>query len=207
MQLHAILSSFTTAPEWHLGIPRVAMCADLTDRLLQSLTHGEAPSGAEQHLPPGSPGLKVAKYVDDQYNRKAMEDLIDALLALRRELRNAVRPVRQADGISLDQYVLLKHLARDGPSSVGDLARHMGIASSSATATLKRLERAGFIVRVRSAEDQRMVQAHLTQTGTAIVARWRRRRREATARLLAGLDPHDQAELLRLIRLVLGREG
>jgi DNA-binding MarR family transcriptional regulator len=71
------------------------------------------------------------------------------------------------------------------------------------------LERAGLVTRTRQATDERVVQVDLTAQGRAQLSEMRQRQREAVARLLAVLDPQEQATLQRLLARVLaaGRQG
>lgn len=61
----------------------------------------------------------------------------------------------------------------DGPLGVADLARLLGIRSSSATVMVDRLERAGHVVRERDAVDRRRVVVSATPTAQqAAAAAW-----------------------------------
>ena len=73
----------------------------------------------------------------------------------------------------------------------------------------KRLEQAGLVTRTRQATDKRVVLVDLTAQGRAQLDELRRRQREAVGRLLAVLDPQEQATLQRLLARVLsaGRQG
>lgn len=132
----------------------------------------------------------------------ATDQLVEDLLSLWRVLRRRTHPVHRAE-MTLEQFWLLRHLARRGPSSIGQLAAALGISQSAATTACKRLERDGLLTRERQAEDERVVLVGLTPLGTQQVEVWRKRRRAALAELLAPLEPPEQAELERLIRRVL----
>jgi DNA-binding MarR family transcriptional regulator len=98
---------------------------------------------------------------------------------------------------------LLRLLDRAGPLSVGELASELGIATSSATAACKRLEKAGLLTRERQLDDERIVQVALTQQGRAQLDAWHQRKREALTQLLSVLDEHEQQELHQMIGRVL----
>jgi DNA-binding MarR family transcriptional regulator len=88
-------------------------------------------------------------------------------------------------------------------------AEALGITPSSATSACKRLEQAGLVTRTRQATDKRVVLVDLTAQGRAQLVELRRRQRKAMGRLLAVLDPQEQATLQRLLARVLaaGRQG
>src|SRR6478672_615554 len=90
------------------------------------------------------------------------ETLVEDLLALWRELRQATHPVRRGD-ITPEQFWLLRHLRQNGPSSIGELADALGVTQSSATTACQRLEKAGFATRTRAADDERVVRVTLTE--------------------------------------------
>jgi DNA-binding MarR family transcriptional regulator len=71
------------------------------------------------------------------------------------------------------------------------------------------LEQAGLVTRTRQATDKRVVLVDLTAQGRAQLDELRRRQREVVGRLLAVLDPQEQATLQRLLARVLaaGRRG
>jgi DNA-binding MarR family transcriptional regulator len=58
-------------------------------------------------------------------------------------------------GLGATEEKTLDLLQRYGPLSPGDLARHTGLAPASVTGLLDRLQRRGFLVRVRDPQDGR----------------------------------------------------
>jgi DNA-binding MarR family transcriptional regulator len=71
------------------------------------------------------------------------------------------------------------------------------------------LEQAGLVTRTWQATDERVVLVGLTAHSPAQLVELRRRQHEAVGRLLAVLDPQEQATLQRLLARVLaaGRQG
>ena len=130
------------------------------------------------------------------------ERLIEDFIGLWRLLRAAAYPPHQA-GLTAEQFWLLRYLERQCPVSVGALAEALGITPSSATSACKRLEQAGLLTRTRQATDERVVQVDLTAQGRAQLGAMRQRQRDAVGRLLAVLDPQEQATLQRLLDRVL----
>src|SRR5579884_538195 len=116
------------------------------------------------------------------------EQLAEELLTLWRLLRNLSHPVRRAE-ITPEQYWLLRLLSRAGPLNISELAAKLGIATSSATAACKRLEKAGLLTRERQSDDERVVRVVLTAQGNAKITAWSERKRAALAHMLSVLDP------------------
>jgi DNA-binding MarR family transcriptional regulator len=126
-------------------------------------------------------------------------DLTDSVLEFWRRLRRADRDTRRALGLGLEQYTLLRRIAGHGPQTVGQLASHMSVTSSSMTTALKRLEAQGLVRRERQDDDQRLVRVVLTAAGVDADEQFQRARRAVVATLAVRLDAGEQAELARLL--------
>jgi DNA-binding MarR family transcriptional regulator len=89
--------------------------------------------------------------------------------------------------LSRHQASILDHLDELVPTSVMELARHMGVTAATMSLAIDRLERKGYVVRLRDATDRRRVHVRLTSAGVRV--------RSATS----VLDPaHVDAVLARL---------
>jgi MarR family transcriptional regulator, organic hydroperoxide resistance regulator len=86
--------------------------------------------------------------------------------------------------LSRHQASILDHLDELDPTTVNDLARHMGVTPATMSLALDRLERKGYVARLRDNPDRRRVHVRLTAAGV--------RMREATS----VLDPPRVEELL-----------
>lgn len=128
--------------------------------------------------------------------------LVEDLIGFWRMLRRVTNPVRRGE-ITPQQYWLLRQLWREGPLSITEIARALGILQGSATSACQRLEKAGLVKRERQTDDERVVLVELTDRGIEQYESWRRRRREVVARLLSVLDEKEQDELQNLIERVL----
>ena len=81
---------------------------------------------------------------------------------------------------------------------MGDLAQYLGLAESSVTRLVDRLAASGFVERRPSALDRRSVVAGLTSVGRTLVRRLEEDRRALLVDLLAGLEPDERIEAVRL---------
>ena len=70
--------------------------------------------------------------------------------------------------ISAHQASILDHLDDVTPTSLFDLARHMGVTASTMSITVDRLVRGGYVVRERSDVDRRRLDLRLTPAGIGI---------------------------------------
>jgi DNA-binding MarR family transcriptional regulator len=70
--------------------------------------------------------------------------------------------------LSRHQASILDHLDEIDPTSVNDLARHMGVTAATMSLAIDRLERKGYAVRARDAADKRRVHVRLTSAGVRV---------------------------------------
>jgi len=92
----------------------------------------------------------------------------------------------------------------DGPKSAGELMRGTGLSSAATTTLIDRLERKGYVQRVRDPADRRRVMVEMTAWGGQQVGRFYGPMVQEGSGLLAGVT---NAELERLTRwLVDARE-
>ena len=81
------------------------------------------------------------------------------------------RHVRDPDSATLlsrHQASVLDHLDEIEPTTVNELARHMGVTAATMSLALDRLERKGYVERARDSADRRRVQLRLTSAGVRI---------------------------------------
>ena len=70
--------------------------------------------------------------------------------------------------LSRHQASILDHLDEIEPTTVMDLAGHMGVTSATMSIALDRLERKGYVVRLKDAKDRRRVHVRLTSAGVRV---------------------------------------
>jgi DNA-binding MarR family transcriptional regulator len=122
-------------------------------------------------------------------SKRKFEELSDFRYALRCFLRISEENAR-AEGLTPLQYQLLLQVKGERRRDwvlVGELSERLQMQQHGAVALVSRCEGAGLVRRVRSREDRRKVQIHLTTAGE-----------RAVQRIAAGNRP----ELLRLSRAV-----
>ena len=81
------------------------------------------------------------------------------------------RHVRDPDSqrlLSRHQASVLDHLDELDPTTVNDLARHMGVTPATMSLAIDRLERKGYVARARDGADRRRVHVRLTSAGVRI---------------------------------------
>jgi DNA-binding MarR family transcriptional regulator len=130
------------------------------------------------------------------------DNLGDDIHHVWRQIRRETHPGRRGD-LTPEQLWLLRHLRDDGPLSVGELGRLLGVSQSAATTACQRLERAGLATRTRDSDDERIVRVAITAAGNTHIEAWQQRQQAALAPLLASMTVQEAAELRRLLRKML----
>ena len=81
-----------------------------------------------------------------------------------------VRTKSNRHHLSAHDSTLLAHLDESLPTLAGSLARHLGIANSTLSAALNRLESLGHLTRTPSRRDKRQIEIRLTALGAEAMA-------------------------------------
>jgi MarR family transcriptional regulator, organic hydroperoxide resistance regulator len=70
--------------------------------------------------------------------------------------------------LSRHQASVLDHLDEQDATTLNGLARHMGVTAGTMSLTIDRLERKGYVARVRDIADRRRVNVRLTSAGVRV---------------------------------------
>jgi DNA-binding MarR family transcriptional regulator len=96
----------------------------------------------------------------------ALDDMICfQLYAASRGMTALYRPLLDPHHLTYPQYLVLRVLWHDGPTSVRDLGQALSLDSGTLSPLLKRLESQGLINRSRSHTDERVVIVATTTAG------------------------------------------
>jgi DNA-binding MarR family transcriptional regulator len=101
------------------------------------------------------------------------------------------------------QWTTLRALWEEDGYSQVELAHRIRVEKASLTAVLDSLERRGFIARVRSTEDRRMWNVHLTAAGRSLEAELLPFAAEINQQAARGLDEADFAHFRRVLQRII----
>ena len=102
--------------------------------------------------------------------------------------RRYVRDKKAQRSLSLNQARIIDHLDDVEPTSLHSLARHMGVTSSTMSINVDRLEKAGYLRRMRDGRDARCIELRLTAAGNRIKQQQKTLDPDLVANLLKELD-------------------
>lgn len=122
---------------------------------------------------------------------RALEDIVR--WAIRNDVYRETMQRAQVD-LPRGHAGLLARLHQSGPLRLGDLARVLGVDSSTVTPQTQRLERFGFVARTRDPRDGRAVLLTVTRAGRALLNNMRLTRRALLAERLHGWSEEERAQ-------------
>ena len=102
---------------------------------------------------------------DDDRSLTPEEMLCFDVYGLNQAFSRVYKPLLDPLGMTYPQYLVMSVLWDGAPASVGRIGKRLGLASSTLTPVLKRLEGQELIRRRRASDDERRVDVYLTPKG------------------------------------------
>ncbi|QDE71473.1 MULTISPECIES: MarR family winged helix-turn-helix transcriptional regulator [Myxococcus] len=144
---------------------------------------------------------------EDEDVSEDLEKLQNLLLALgrRSSLRDPIASMCEQLQFTPPQVHAILWLGQDGPLTMGELARRLGVTEKTVTGVVDRLERQGHLLRERSATDRRVVHCRLTEDGQSTWERLNRVVVHGMHQFLGILDVGDRKALFRILEKLVKR--
>jgi DNA-binding MarR family transcriptional regulator len=132
------------------------------------------------------------------------ETILPLASALRLVVSRLARRLRQQaePGITASQLSILATVDRHGAMTLSDLAQHERVTPPTITATMGRLEAAGYVTRETDAADKRVTRISLSRDGRRFLESVRSRKNAYLTRRLSRLDAEDRATLERAAEIL-----
>ncbi len=102
---------------------------------------------------------------------KLGEFLCFSVYAAGHAFNRVYKPLLDRIGLTYPQYLVMVLLWERDDQTVGALGTRLSLESSTLTPLLKRIEKLGFLVRLRDTKDERQVRVRLTDAGRALQAK------------------------------------
>lgn len=125
------------------------------------------------------------------------------LYVIAKEITGLYRPFLDELDITYPQYLVMMVLWENDGLTVSHIGEKLFLDSGTLTPLLKRLEGKGFIVRKRNKEDERVVEAFLTATGTALQQKACEIPNKIQEKI--GVEPADLLQLKESIQKILSK--
>ncbi len=111
-----------------------------------------------------------------------------ALVTAARNIVALYRPILAPLGLTHPQYLVMLALWERSPRSLSNLADDLALEAATLSPLVKRLEAQGLVVRARRADDERVLQIELTQSGRELRARALDVPQQVMAKVGMGID-------------------
>lgn len=129
--------------------------------------------------------------------------LVEALLRrVAAKVRKRGRAILVDFAVTPAQFDALLHIDRAPGLTIGDLTAQLGLAYSTTTDLVDRLEQRGYAERTRDADDKRVVRVRVLPDGLAVIRRVMEARREYLARILRRIPEEDRGRILTSLQLL-----
>ncbi|CAG7645322.1 hypothetical protein PAESOLCIP111_04920 [Paenibacillus solanacearum] len=131
--------------------------------------------------------------------REMLEHFVTYLQTINRHMRSKAFD-QQESPLTRVQWLLLRHLYRKGPCTIGQLAVHLDVRSSTMTQMIDRLEKANFVYRVSSQPDARVRMVGLTEEGNSIIHRTESEWAETLSDAFDQFDAEERQQFLQYMQ-------
>ncbi|MDP4084255.1 MAG: MarR family transcriptional regulator [Bacillota bacterium] len=101
-------------------------------------------------------------------NDELLHSFIMNIQSINRYLRSMM-PDQSGYAVTRVQWLLLRHLQRNGPCTIGELAEHLDVRSSTMSQMVDRLEKNGIVYRASIQKDARIKTVDLNEKGREII--------------------------------------
>lgn len=101
--------------------------------------------------------------------------------------------------ITIQQFLILESLYKDGASKMSSLAGFMGVSTAAITGIVDRLVREGYAQRVYDPKDRRIINIELTAKGGYLVKNIIEKKRQMIIRMFSKVSEADRRDYLRVI--------
>ena len=97
-----------------------------------------------------------------------ISEIMQSLRRIIKSLQDYSQKVYSYFGVTGPQLWVLKTIYQSGSLSLGELSKRMYLHPSTITGAVDRLEKKGYVLRDRNAEDRRVVKVRLTSKGNRL---------------------------------------
>lgn len=135
--------------------------------------------------------------------RQLIKSYEETYIFATRQLHDAIaEQILGKQGISFEQFLVLRYLAEHGESSPNDLVTALSMHKSAITAKINRLVEKDLIHRMKNAEDKRGFRLTVTNNGEKVYQACEQKLEELVASWLEILGEEDSEQFLALYKKI-----
>lgn len=131
-------------------------------------------------------------------NNELFQSFIMNIQSINRYLRSMM-PDQSEYTVTRVQWLLLRHLQRHGPCTIGELAEHLDVRSSTMSQMVDRLEKNSIVFRASVQKDARIKTVVLSDKGIKIIQEREKLWVDSLARPFQYLSADEKESLLQLM--------
>jgi DNA-binding MarR family transcriptional regulator len=131
--------------------------------------------------------------------RDRTEDLFNSLQRLFRYLRSGTFG-DDSQPITRVQWMILRHLFRQGERSINELAQHLNVRSSTMSQMIDRLEKVSLVYRSVNEQDLRIKTVRLTDQGLSLVQQVETRWLKSLDKAFVQLSEDEREMMVHLLK-------
>lgn len=129
---------------------------------------------------------------EDQFQ----ENLIELLKSVNGKLNGILHDFYEPYGLTSVKASVLLELHKNGKQNITDLSNHLCMGKSNLSPLCKRLEKSGFIERVRDPKDERCVNIRMTECAKKIMGEVTEKISENIIPSLTGIEEHQKDKIV-----------
>ena len=120
---------------------------------------------------------------------------------------NKVNEVLDEIGLHVGQPMMLKLLYKEDGLSQSILAREMVVTPATASSMVKRLEKGGYLIRKRDAEDERVSNIYLTEKGREVSSQLEDMQNKMEQMIFAGFSDEEKKTMRSFLERIMKNMG
>lgn len=128
---------------------------------------------------------------------------------IRLVLWKAAKAIEQADRYSIadtglipSDFAIMEVLLHKGPLPINTIGEKVLLTSGSMTAAINRLEKKGFVTRIKDLSDGRCYHVHLTENGRRVIKQAFAKHERNLEKIAAILTGDERDDLVRLLKKI-----
>ncbi|TDL82101.1 MarR family winged helix-turn-helix transcriptional regulator [Peribacillus frigoritolerans] len=132
---------------------------------------------------------------NDVVSDKMVADMEKSLRHISVMVKQKGREILNQFPITPPQFVALQWLSEHGDMTVGELSNKMYLACSTTTDLVDRMEKNKLVVRIKDANDRRVVRVHLLEEGQRIIEEVIQKRQQYLKNVIKNYDMQEIIQL------------
>jgi len=138
--------------------------------------------------------------LENEIRRESIAELEKRLRHISGAIKQNGRKILNNYPITSPQFIALQWLIEEGNLTIGELSQKNGLAFSTTTDLVDRMERNNLVKRIKDENDRRVVRIHVLDKGRNIIKEVIHKRQDFLGDVLETFSPSQVGELSELLK-------